>query len=414
MKRAKGYTRVLAIALAALSLLLTACSGSSETVETTEGGLSTNAPTQNGTNNYVPLEDPRLLYNGIYLPLEWPPKDVSQNFNEVIEAPYLSEIADGGMHPEVVNIDVGRQLFVDDFLIDSTTLKTVYHEATIYENNPVFDVGLDYGFHFKHGGMWYNEKKGIIEMFYNLGTGIGYAYSTDGINWTDEGSVFKFSDGAGGYCTVIKDTNAGPNDPQYYMLVRRSNGYHDPNSEEKDHEHYPTNIYYSYNGKNWKIVGVGPTSGDASSLIYNPFRDVWQLSLRRSYRTKPNVLGRCRDYLELPSLLDLTNATDENVVFWLRADSEDLRHPTMMTFQPEIYDIRAVKREFGRDLSFWGGISTQKLLPCATPEQVKEETRRLMDILARDGGYIAAPTHAVPGDVPPENILAMLEVFHAQ
>ena len=84
------------------------------------------------------------------------------------------------------------------------------------------------------------------------------------------------------------------------------------------------------------------------------------------------------------------------------------------TFQPEIYDIQKVKREFGADLTFWGGISTQQLLPKATPEVVRSETIRIMNIMRPNGGYIAAPTHSVPGDVPPENIEAMLDVFMHQ
>lgn len=84
------------------------------------------------------------------------------------------------------------------------------------------------------------------------------------------------------------------------------------------------------------------------------------------------------------------------------------------TFQPEIYDIRAVKKEFGSHLTFFGGISTQRLLPFASPEEVKRVTIETMDILSQNGGYIAAPTHAVPGDVPPENIIAMVEVFKNQ
>ena len=84
------------------------------------------------------------------------------------------------------------------------------------------------------------------------------------------------------------------------------------------------------------------------------------------------------------------------------------------TFQPEIYDIRAVKKEYGGDLSFWGGISTQRLLPFATPAEVKAKTVEIMRIMGAGGGYIAAPTHAIPGDVPPENVEAMLDVFHNQ
>ena len=84
------------------------------------------------------------------------------------------------------------------------------------------------------------------------------------------------------------------------------------------------------------------------------------------------------------------------------------------TFQPEIYDIQQVKDTIGDRLSFWGAISTQQLLPFADPETVQKETVRIMNILGKNGGYIASPTHAVPGDVPPENIMAMLEVFANQ
>ncbi len=62
-------------------------------------------------------------------------------------------------------------------------------------------------------------------------------------------------------------------------------------------------------------------------------------------------------------------------------------------------------------MTFWGGINTQRLLPFATPEQVKAKVRETMEIMSVNGGYIAEPTHSVPGDVPPENIVAMLKVF---
>lgn len=84
------------------------------------------------------------------------------------------------------------------------------------------------------------------------------------------------------------------------------------------------------------------------------------------------------------------------------------------TFQPEIYDIMKVKREYGADLAFWGGISTQRVLSQGTPEEVTRETARTMSIMKKDGGYIAAPTHDVPHDVPPENVAAMVEVFQNQ
>jgi uroporphyrinogen decarboxylase len=81
------------------------------------------------------------------------------------------------------------------------------------------------------------------------------------------------------------------------------------------------------------------------------------------------------------------------------------------TFQPEIYDVAAVKREFGKDLTFWGGISTQRALPFLTPDQIKQYTRDMISVMSPGGGYICAPTHQIPGDVPPENIVAMVEVM---
>jgi uroporphyrinogen decarboxylase len=84
------------------------------------------------------------------------------------------------------------------------------------------------------------------------------------------------------------------------------------------------------------------------------------------------------------------------------------------TFQPEIYNIDEIKKVYGSNLTFWGGISTQKLLPFGTPGEVKKETVRIMKILGQNGGYIAAPTHAVPGDVPVENMLMLIEIFQNQ
>ena len=84
------------------------------------------------------------------------------------------------------------------------------------------------------------------------------------------------------------------------------------------------------------------------------------------------------------------------------------------TFQPEIYDLAAIKGEYGKDLSFWGGVSTQRALPMLSPRALQQEIVRVVKLLREDGGLIIAPTHAVPHDVPVENILAMAEVFQQQ
>jgi uroporphyrinogen decarboxylase len=68
-----------------------------------------------------------------------------------------------------------------------------------------------------------------------------------------------------------------------------------------------------------------------------------------------------------------------------------------------------LKREYGRDLCFFGGLDIQELLPRGTPAQVKDEVRRLVGVLGEDGGYILAPAHNVQDDTPTENVLAVFD-----
>lgn len=84
------------------------------------------------------------------------------------------------------------------------------------------------------------------------------------------------------------------------------------------------------------------------------------------------------------------------------------------TFQPEVYDIRKIKEQYGDRLSFWGGISTQRALPAMDRVQLRREIARILRKMKPGGGYILAPTHAIPFDVPPENIFTMLEAFRDQ
>ncbi len=83
-------------------------------------------------------------------------------------------------------------------------------------------------------------------------------------------------------------------------------------------------------------------------------------------------------------------------------------------FQPEVMDVYEMKRRYGNRLSFYGGLSTQKTLPFGGPDEVRAATRRLMREIGRDGGYILAPAHDVPKDVPLANVLALIEAVQEQ
>ena len=65
--------------------------------------------------------------------------------------------------------------------------------------------------------------------------------------------------------------------------------------------------------------------------------------------------------------------------------------------------------KFGDRLSFHGAIDEVELLPYASAKEVYKETRRVIDILGTNGGYVVAPSHQVQGDTPPENVVAVLE-----
>jgi len=65
-----------------------------------------------------------------------------------------------------------------------------------------------------------------------------------------------------------------------------------------------------------------------------------------------------------------------------------------------------LKREYGRDITFFGGINTQRL-PFVTPEEVRGEVQHCIAALGQGGGYICGPDHRLKPDVPPQNIVAL-------
>jgi uroporphyrinogen decarboxylase len=75
-------------------------------------------------------------------------------------------------------------------------------------------------------------------------------------------------------------------------------------------------------------------------------------------------------------------------------------------------ELAALKHDFGSDLVFWGGgVDTQGILATGTPEKVRDEVKKNLDILAPGGGFVFAPVHNILEDVPPENFWAMWETW---
>jgi uroporphyrinogen decarboxylase len=83
----------------------------------------------------------------------------------------------------------------------------------------------------------------------------------------------------------------------------------------------------------------------------------------------------------------------------------DILHP----IQPETMDILALKKEFGKDLTFCGGISTQGLLRNGTPDEVRAEVRRLKKVMGKGGGYILESGITIQADIPHPNLFALID-----
>jgi uroporphyrinogen decarboxylase len=72
-----------------------------------------------------------------------------------------------------------------------------------------------------------------------------------------------------------------------------------------------------------------------------------------------------------------------------------------------------LKKDFGKDIVFWGGgVDTQDVLPNGTPQQIKDHVKKNIDALAPGGGFVFSTVHNIQAEVPPQNIVAMLEAMN--
>ena len=300
-----------------------------------------------------------VLYIGIQLPEQWPPRYAEPDSAALMPVPYLEN------KPSVIPVNVGRQLFVDNFLISETNLTPVYHTPDFYVGNPVLGPtaewentteGAPYAAPFSDG-IWYDEKEGKFKMWYLAGAGsihkqdkqtfyTGYAESTDGEHWVKpELELVK------GTCLV----DTANRDAATIWLDRKEK---DPAKRYKmfNVERRPTDrrwqfiLKYSPDGIHWS-EGVAQSGDlyDRSSVFYNPFRDVWCLSMR--YGTK--VSSRSRSYLEAKdpeTAVSMAHRVrkgvpDKNVVFWFTPDNQEPRHPKFPNVNPGIYNFDVIPYE---------------------------------------------------------------------
>ncbi len=88
----------------------------------------------------------------------------------------------------------------------------------------------------------------------------------------------------------------------------------------------------------------------------------------------------------------------------------DILNPVQFTASG--MELAGLKKDFGKSITFWGGgVDTQSTLNKGTPADVKDEVKRIIDIMAPGGGFVFAPVHNIQDDVPPENFWAMWDTL---
>ena len=166
-------------------------------------------------------------------------------------------------------------------------------------------------------------------------------------------------------------------------------------------------------------VGLRARAGDLNGLFAEAGRGLFSLLVENLDVVRPGV-WREFIYPVLKRMYGLVRRAGKFVFIHSCGDVDELFDELIEAgvncfnpFQPEVMDVYDLLRRYRGRLAFHGGLSTQRTLPRGSVEDVKAQTRRLLEAGA-EGGYIFSPAHAVEGDVPIENMLAFLDVVKGQ
>lgn len=314
-------------------------------------GISTGADSPGGASP-ASVGGGRVLFNGIRLPSEWPPvlKDYP---DEPQIPPYLTA------PPPVIQVEQGRQLFVDDFLIQETTLKRTFHQPRWHAGNPVLKADQPWEINSRgpyampfSDGVWFDPQDRTFKLWYYGGGITCFATSTDGLHWikpaldVEPGTniVLRSSRDSGSVWLDPRPKNPGE---RFKMALYAGN----------------FELYRSADGIHWTKVSAGAKTGDRSTFFSNPFTGRWVFSIRSGGR-----LGRSRNYWETEDFFSFgaEALAKRPASIWVAADRRDWSRDDLQS-KPQLYnlDCAAYESVLLGLFSIWRGDYRSK---SATPE----------------------------------------------
>jgi len=149
-------------------------------------------------------------------------------------------------------------------------------------------------------------------------------------------------------------------------------------------------------------IRFGDDWGFQDRLMVRP--EVWRRLFKEQYRRTFGTARRLGLVVMIHSCGNITDILPDLIEVGV-----DVVHP----LQPEAMDVPFCHREYGRDLSFWGGLGSQSTIPLGTVEDVRREVQQRL-ALFWNGGYILAPAGAVPTDAPVGNVVAIVDEAFGQ
>ncbi|MGI6034581.1 MAG: uroporphyrinogen decarboxylase family protein [Limnochordia bacterium] len=155
-------------------------------------------------------------------------------------------------------------------------------------------------------------------------------------------------------------------------------------------------------GDNVDILGYGDDIGMQTGPMFSPevYRQVIKPRQAKFIDHLKTISGGKKVlYHSCGSIFDLMDDLIEIGV--------DAYNPVQTTAHK--MDLVELKKRFGDRITFWGGVDTHRILNKGSVDEVRRETRRVMDILSPEGGFVLNSVHNIQPDVPPENICAMFD-----